>query len=266
MQLDRIVGLTPNCLLVRRDGLETAIEDSASPIHDRAGQVIGAVIVFKDVSEARAMSLQAVYLAQHDFLTDLPNRMLLNDRLTQAIALARRHGHRLAVLFLDLDRFKHVNDSLGHVIGDTLLQSVARRLVTCVRSSDTVSRQGGDEFVVLLSEIEHADDAAATRAEDHRRARRAARCRAPPAACHRHHRDQHLPRRRSGCGDADQVRGHRDVPRQGKRPEQLSVLRAGDERPGRRAAMDRSRPASRPRPAASSCSTTSRRSISKPER
>ncbi len=162
IQLDRIVGLTPNCLLIRRDGLETAIEDSASPIHDRGGQVIGAVIVFKDVSEARAMSLQAVYLAQHDFLTDLPNRMLLNDRLTQAIALARRHGHRLAVLFLDLDRFKHVNDSLGHVIGDALLQSVARRLVTCVRSSDTVSRQGGDEFVVLLSEIEHADDAAAS--------------------------------------------------------------------------------------------------------
>jgi diguanylate cyclase (GGDEF)-like protein len=123
--------------------------------------VIGAVIVFKDVSKARAMSLQAVYLAQHDFLTDLPNRMLLNDRLTQAIAMARRHGQRLAVLFLDLDRFKHVNDSLGHVIGDTLLQSVARRLVTCVRSSDTVSRQGSDEFVVLLSEIEHADDAAA---------------------------------------------------------------------------------------------------------
>jgi len=160
MQLDRIVGLTPDCLLIRRDGVETAIEDSAAPIHDRGGQVIGAVMVFHDVSAARALSLQATHLAQHDFLTDLPNRMLLNDRLTQAIALARRHGHRLAVLFLDLDRFKHVNDSLGHVIGDALLQSVAGRLVTCVRSSDTVSRQGGDEFVVLLSEIEHADDAA----------------------------------------------------------------------------------------------------------
>jgi len=162
VQLDRIVGLTPNCLLVRRDGRETAIEDSASPIHDRGGQVIGAVIVFKDVSEVRAMSMQAVYLAQHDFLTDLPNRMLLNDRLTQAVSLARRRGLSLAVLFLDLDRFKHVNDSLGHVIGDTLLKSVARRLATCVRSSDTVSRQGGDEFVVLLSEIKHADDAAAS--------------------------------------------------------------------------------------------------------
>ena len=162
LQLDDTVGLTPNCLLIRRDGFETAIEDSASPIHDRGGQMIGAVIVFHDVSAARALSRQVTHLAQHDFLTDLPNRLLLHDRLTQAIAMAHRHGHHLAVLFLDLDRFKHVNDSLGHVIGDALLQSVAGRLVTCVRSSDTVSRQGGDEFVVLLSEIEHADDAAAS--------------------------------------------------------------------------------------------------------
>jgi diguanylate cyclase (GGDEF)-like protein/PAS domain S-box-containing protein len=160
MRVDRTVGLTPNCLLVARDGSETPIEDSASPIHDRGGQAIGAVIVFRDVSVARALALRATHLAQHDFLTDLPNRLLLNDRLTHAIALSRRRGQRLAVLFLDLDRFKHVNDSLGHVIGDALLQSVAGRLVSCVRSSDTVSRQGGDEFVVLLSEIDHRDDAA----------------------------------------------------------------------------------------------------------
>jgi len=162
MQLDDVVALTPNCLLIRRDGTETPIEDSASPIHDRAGHVIGAVIVFHDVSAARALAAQALYLAQHDFLTGLPNRMLFNDRLIQAIASARRHSHRLAVLFLDLDRFKHVNDSLGHAIGDGLLESVSRRLVTCVRGSDTVSRQGGDEFVVLLPELAHPDDAAAT--------------------------------------------------------------------------------------------------------
>jgi diguanylate cyclase (GGDEF)-like protein len=100
------------------------------------------------------------YLAQHDSLTDLPNRMLLNDRLTEAIALSSRHERKLAVLFLDLDRFKHINDSLGHIVGDRLLQSVGRRLFTCVRSSDTVSRQGGDEFVVLLWEVKHAPDAA----------------------------------------------------------------------------------------------------------
>jgi diguanylate cyclase (GGDEF)-like protein len=100
--------------------------------------------------------------AQHDFLTGLPNRMLLNDRVSQAIILAKRRQKKLSVLFLDLDGFKHINDSLGHSVGDALLQSVAQRLVQCVRGSDTVSRQGGDEFVVLLAEVEHSEDAAIT--------------------------------------------------------------------------------------------------------
>jgi diguanylate cyclase (GGDEF)-like protein len=98
--------------------------------------------------------------AKHDFLTGLPNRVFLNDRLSQAIVLARRHGKQVAVLFLYLDGFKHINDSLGHAVGDQLLQSVAKRLVDCARASDTVSRQGGDEFLVLLSEVQHAEDAA----------------------------------------------------------------------------------------------------------
>jgi diguanylate cyclase len=101
-------------------------------------------------------------LAQHDVLTGLPNRRLLNERLTQAITLARRRGTSLAVLFLDLDRFKHVNDSLGHEVGDKLLQSVSQRLQAAVRTSDTISRQGGDEFVLLLSEVAHGSDAAYT--------------------------------------------------------------------------------------------------------
>jgi diguanylate cyclase (GGDEF)-like protein/PAS domain S-box-containing protein len=157
---DKTVSLTPNCVLLQRNGSEAAIEDSAAPIHDRRGQVTGAVMVFHDVSSARALSLRMSYLAQHDSLTDLPNRTLLNDRLNRAIVLAERHRQRLAVLFLDVDRFKHINDSLGHVIGDRLLQSLAQRLLTCVRNSDTVSRQGGDEFVILLSEVTHAADAA----------------------------------------------------------------------------------------------------------
>ena len=159
---DRTVHLPPNCILIRRGGYEIAIEGSVSPIHDREGQVIGAVNVFNDVSEARAMALQMAHSAQHDFLTGLPNRMLVNDRVKQAIVLASRHMKKVAVLFLDLDGFKHINDSLGHQTGDKLLQTIAKRLVDCVRFSDTVSRQGGDEFVVLLSEMEHSEDAAIT--------------------------------------------------------------------------------------------------------
>lgn len=160
IQQNRAVGLSANCILIRRDGHECAIEDCAAPIHDRDGQVTGAVIVFHDVSMARAMVIEMSHLAQHDVLTDLPNRLLLNDRLAQAISLARRNQNQVAVLFLDLDGFKHINDSLGHAIGDKLLQSVAARLSACVRKSDTVSRQGGDEFVILLSEVGHAADAA----------------------------------------------------------------------------------------------------------
>ena len=159
---NQTVHLPLNSILIRRDGFEIPIEDSVSPIHDREGLPTGAVIVFRDVSAARAMALQIVHSAQHDFLTGLPNRMLLNDRLSQAITLAPRHFKKVAILFLDLDGFKHINDSLGHPTGDKLLQSIAKRLVECVRGSDTVSRQGGDEFVVLLSEVERSEDTAIT--------------------------------------------------------------------------------------------------------
>ncbi len=153
---NKTVNLTADCILIRRDGYESPIEDSTAPIHDRAGRTTGAVIVFHDVSAARQMAIQLSHQAQHDFLTDLPNRMLLNDRLQQAILLASRHEQRIAVLFLDLDRFKHINDSLGHIIGDQLLQAVATRLTRSVRRSDTVSRRGGDEFVVVLAESDKA--------------------------------------------------------------------------------------------------------------
>ena len=159
LEHNRKVRLRGNYILVSRDGNETAIEHSAAPIHDREGKVLGAVIVFRDVIVSRERRLQMLHLAEHDALTDLPNRLLLNDRLARSIALARRYGRRLAVLFLDCDRFKHINDTLGHSIGDQVLRSVAQRLRTCVRESDTVSRHGGDEFLILLSEVDHPDDA-----------------------------------------------------------------------------------------------------------
>src|ERR1700686_3399712 len=162
VEQNRTVGLIVDCVLIRRDGFESAIEDSAAPIHDRAGRVIGAVIVFHDVSAARAMSRQMTHAAQHDLVTNLPNRLLLNDRISQSISLARRQNRPLAVIFLDLDRFKYINDSLGHATGDKLLQSVSKRLLAGLRGSDTVSRQGGDEFVILLSEIADPEDLAAS--------------------------------------------------------------------------------------------------------
>ena len=135
-----VTALPPNTLLIRRDGFELAIEDSTAPIHDQDGQLTGVVIVFRDVSKARARELRLARLAHHDALTDLPNRLLLHDRLDQAIASARRHKKKVAVLFVDLDRFKDINDALGHPIGDKVLQAVGIRLVAAGRGSDTVSR------------------------------------------------------------------------------------------------------------------------------
>ncbi len=156
----RVTQLDADCVLIRRSGVEVPIAGSIAPIRDRAGRASGEVMVFRDVSAARAQAEQMSHSARHDFLTGLPNRMFFEDRLANAIAIAPRHRKKVAVLFIDLDGFKHVNDSLGHFMGDKLLQSVASRLLECVRGSDTVSRQGGDEFTVLLSEIELPQDAA----------------------------------------------------------------------------------------------------------
>jgi len=151
---------TIHCTLVRRDGIRFGIENRVTTVGDKAGNVIGAVMSIRDVSMARAASLEVSRVAQHDVLTNLPNRALFNDRIVQAISLAERQRKQLAVLFVDLDQFKRINDSLGHAVGDKLLRSVAARLTACVRRSDTVCRLGGDEFVILLSQVEQAEDAA----------------------------------------------------------------------------------------------------------
>ncbi len=169
--------------VLSREILVTAREDAAdlhddvSRLRDTAGQdmsddqvnmlrqaneklVIATIEARNLTDQVQMANDQLDHLAHHDVLTDLPNRILLQDRLSQAIELAHRQGRQLAVMFMDLDQFKHINDSLGHTVGDQLLQSVAQRLVGCVRQSDTISRQGGDEFVLLLPFIEHPEDAA----------------------------------------------------------------------------------------------------------
>ena len=158
---NRVVALAADSVLIARDGSETPVEDSAAPIRNRQGRVIGGVLVFHDVSETRALAIRMTRMAHHDTLTDLPNRALVRDRLAQAISYAQRSGNTLAVLFCDLDRFKQINDALGHASGDQLLIQVARRLSREVRASDTVGRLGGDEFVVLLLDVRDATVVAA---------------------------------------------------------------------------------------------------------
>lgn len=162
LQSNRLSRMTGEFVLVERHGRHVPIEDSAAPIHDWDGKLVGAVMALRDISDNVALTSKMRHLAQHDFLTNLPNRVLLNDRITLAIALARRGNTHPVLLFLDLDKFKHINDSLGHAVGDKLLQAVSQRLVDCVRTSDTVSRHGGDEFVILLADERRPQDAALT--------------------------------------------------------------------------------------------------------
>ena len=117
------------------------------------------MVVARDISDRKRAEAQIRYLGQHDILTGLPNRALIADRLAQTIALAERHRSIFALLFLDLDRFKKINDSYGHRAGDAFLRQVAERLAASVRAIDTVSRQGGDEFIILLNELAHPEDA-----------------------------------------------------------------------------------------------------------
>ncbi len=142
--------ITKQSILFCKAGKEHFIEESATPLYDRYSRVVGVVAVLRDVTEVLKKAEQMAYAADHDPLTGLPNRNLLKDRAKQAIARAQRKHENFALLFLDLDRFKEVNDSMGHAAGDALLIEVGKRLTDCVREEDTIARLGGDEFVVLL--------------------------------------------------------------------------------------------------------------------
>jgi diguanylate cyclase (GGDEF)-like protein/PAS domain S-box-containing protein len=144
----------------RKDGSRFYGINSAVAIRGAKGEVLYFDGVISDITERKQAEHQVYKLAHYDTLTGLPNRSLLRDRLEQAIADTRRSGERLAVMFLDLDHFKNVNDSLGHEVGDHLLQAVSKRLLECVRHDDSVSRQGGDEFILVLHDINDSNTAA----------------------------------------------------------------------------------------------------------
>nr|WP_315488631.1 diguanylate cyclase [uncultured Rhodoferax sp.] len=145
----------------RQDGTSFPVEYTTAPLRDNHGVIYGATVVFRDVTELKRAQARLLRMAQYCPLTDLPNRALFSDRLQLALALAKRNQTKLALLFIDLDEFKPINDTLGHALGDALLQKAAQRMSACVRQSDTVARLGGDEFVVLLPVVEGPADALA---------------------------------------------------------------------------------------------------------
>jgi diguanylate cyclase (GGDEF)-like protein/PAS domain S-box-containing protein len=141
------------------DGSIRHLIGNAAPLRDAGGKVYGAVGAFIDITARRNMEEQIRRMAHFDSLTNLPNRILLMDRLEQALAISQRNHSKTSVIFMDLDHFKEINDNLGHHVGDMLLQQVAERIRGALREVDTVSRLGGDEFVMVLPELRHSDDA-----------------------------------------------------------------------------------------------------------
>ena len=137
---------------VTKDGKRIICEWFNSPL-SKEGRIVGCLSIINDISEHRLIQAQIEFLAHHDVLTKLPNRLLVTDRMEQAMAYADRVGSKVALVFIDLDNFKSVNDSLGHTIGDELLKAVAERMLLCVRDTDTTSRLGGDEFLIVISNI-----------------------------------------------------------------------------------------------------------------
>jgi diguanylate cyclase (GGDEF)-like protein/PAS domain S-box-containing protein len=142
----------------RKDGGELWTIIAANPIAESDGRYLGTLAMVTDITERKRAEDHLIYLAHHDSLTGLPNRTLFNDRLQQSLIDAARRERVVAVLFMDLDRFKTINDTLGHEVGDVLLRAVSGRLKDCIRTGDTVARLGGDEFIVLLPDVGHVDD------------------------------------------------------------------------------------------------------------
>jgi diguanylate cyclase (GGDEF)-like protein/PAS domain S-box-containing protein len=160
IERNAIVDLEGKAVLLHRNGFETPIEDSSAPIHDHAGHAIGGVLVFRDVSETRALALKMIHLTQLDTLTGLPNRSQMQGPIEQAVATARRRQQRCALLYIDIDHFKQINDQHGPANGDRVLRAFAQQLRQALHDDDLLCRHHGDEFVVLLPQVEAPGQAA----------------------------------------------------------------------------------------------------------
>ncbi|QPG07128.1 EAL domain-containing protein [Salinimonas marina] len=154
---NRTVAMALNAKIISLQGREYRVEDSAAPIRDAEGNITGAVLVFQDVTESIAMATQMSHMTNHDQLTGLPNRLLLHDRLLQAIPRNKRDGTKLAVLLIDIDNFKYLNDTLGHQTGDKVIFQLSQRLEELCDAHTSLSRIGGDEFVLMSSDISSAN-------------------------------------------------------------------------------------------------------------
>jgi len=144
--------------LARKDGTAFPAEVSTSAVRDADGGISSYVVIIRDITDRKRQERKLTFLAMHDHLTGLPNRTLFADRLHQAIVLAGRKKHFVSVMYLDLDHFKHINDTYGHGTGDELLKAVGARLKDALRETDTVARMGGDEFILLLSDLKRKED------------------------------------------------------------------------------------------------------------
>ena len=208
MQGEAVEGIELKMAL--KHGGEIYIEANSIPIQVK-GKVIGIQGIFRDITTRKQAEIELQHMATHDYLTDLPNIRLFLEHLDKALARARRSGEHVALLYLDLDGFKSVNDKFGHAIGDEVLRMVAKRLEESVRKADIVSRLGGDEFAILMTDLPYLNNVELARrpvAPIHACAIRGAKFR---NLCHRQHRHQHLPSGHRGFRCPDPLRRPGDV-------------------------------------------------------